>query len=588
MIKRLLSLILLFTLVLACIPGATPALASDVNIRNSAQLPALHEIYKNHFLIGNIFTAIYTYESSNIADQRSDLLKRHFNVLTAENVMKPLYMSYSKGNYNFTVADRMVKTISDAGIAVHGHALVWHSQSAAWLNTPGTTRAEARANLEAYIKAVAGHYKGRVISWDVVNEAFRTNVDSMPSDWKTALRTGAGGNEGSRWFAAYANGADASKGESGADYIYDAFVFARLADPGAILYYNDFNEEFRNKREAMAMMAEDLNKKWASDPRNTQPGRLLVEGLGMQAHYWTDQLDVKDVEDTIKRFITTGVEISITELDIPAGSWRGFKNLTEAEEKKQAQLYAELFRVFKRYSDNIARVTIWGLEDSASWRKEGRPLLFSSDFTPKLAYFAVADPEGYLAGNFDTEAKRQAWIANSTDPLDSASSWARDFIIEALDSGLVPDKLQNNYQLATTRAEFCALAVTLYEKVTGGEITERAVFNDTNDINVQKMGGLDVVEGVGNGNFAPNNPLTREQAATMLSRLADAIGEPLAPFTSTFADRSSVAAWAADAVGQMQGSGIMTGVGENSFNPKGSYERQQSIITMLRLFEHLT
>jgi len=145
--------------------------------------------------------------------------------------------------------------------------------------------------------------------------------------------------------------------------------------------------------------------------------------------------------------------------------------------------------------------------------------------------------------------------------------------------------LQNNYTANATRAEFAAFAVALYEAATGREIAGRVEFNDTDDINVQKMGYLEVVTGVGGGNFAPNDGLTREQAAVMIARLAYAIGQPLPQAAPTFADNAAISPWAVDAVGQMQTTGIMGGVGDNNFAPGGDYTREQSIITMLRLFE---
>ena len=168
---------------------------------------------------------------------------------------------------------------------------------------------------------------------------------------------------------------------------------------------------------------------------------------------------------------------------------------------------------------------------------------------------------------------------------DQPSSWAAEQVEAAIAAGLVPDALQSKYTQPATRAEFCALAVELYETVTGTEITERAAFTDTADENVEKMAGLGVVTGVGEGRFDPDGTLTREQAATMLSRLAAAMGRPLTAQAPTFADSAAVSTWAVDAVGQMQGSGIMGGVGDNAFDPQGSYSREQSMLTMLRLYE---
>ena len=101
------------------------------------------------------------------------------------------------------------------------------------------------------------------------------------------------------------------------------------------------------------------------------------------------------------------------------------------------------------------------------------------------------------------------------------------------------------------------------------------------------LAGLGVVTGVGEGRFNPDGTLTREQAATMLSRLAAAMGSPLTAQAPTFADSAAISTWALDAVGQMQGSGIMGGVGDNAFDPQGSYSREQSMLTMLRLYESM-
>jgi endo-1,4-beta-xylanase len=359
--------------------------------RASILLPSLHERYAGHFLLGSAFSA------SDLLGDRFELVQRHFNALTAGNAMKPNALGGgARGDFMFESADRMVETILGAGgISMVGHTLVWHSQSAAWLNPAGTTRALAKEHLEEYITAVAGHFAGRVIAWDVVNEAFRDGVGNLPFGWRGGLRSDA------PWFIAYANGADEAAGEHGGDYIYDAFVFARLADPGAVLYYNDFNEESQGKREAIAQMTEEFNERWLGDPRNTNPDRLLIEGLGLQAHYWTDHLNPQDVEDTIIRWIETGAEISVTELDIPAGSWRGYKELDEEEERKQARLYAELFLIYMKYSEHIARVSIWGIDDDTSWRRQGSPLLFDGDGNAKFAFYAVLDPDGYLAGDYD-------------------------------------------------------------------------------------------------------------------------------------------------------------------------------------------
>ena len=352
-------------------------------------IPSLADNYKDDFLFGNVI------ETNQLDAKTTNMYKSYYNVVTAENAMKPANLSTAKGVYNFSGADSIINWAQQNGIKVHGHTLAWHSQSPNWLyrnadNTP-LTRSEARQNLQDYITAVAGHFAGKVISWDVVNEAL--DGGSLPfSNWKDVAR------KSSPWYIAYANGANTANGENGADYIYDAFVFARLADPNAILYYNDYNETDDWKREAIGQMAEDLNAKWLGDPRNTDPGRKLVEGAGMQAHYFTESLDPSQVEASIRRFIQAGLIISVTELDVCYGRYGGpaSPTLTQAQQVTQAILYAKLFDIYKAYADHIQRVTVWGKADSQSWRGTYSPVQFDGMFAPKQAYYAVIDPGDYL------------------------------------------------------------------------------------------------------------------------------------------------------------------------------------------------
>jgi hypothetical protein len=174
--------------------------------------------------------------------------------------------------------------------------------------------------------------------------------------------------------------------------------------------------------------------------------------------------------------------------------------------------------------------------------------------------------------------------SHTTPDLSTASTWAHESITRAIELGLVPQSLQGNYTQQITRAEFTALAVALYENQSG-EITGREQFTDTNDINVQKAAYLGIVQGVGNDRFDPNAQLTREQAAVMLSRLADVMENPLPSQAATFVDNSEVSSWAIVAVGHVQAAGIMGGVGDYLFDPHGAYTREQSIITILRLFD---
>jgi hypothetical protein len=131
----------------------------------------------------------------------------------------------------------------------------------------------------------------------------------------------------------------------------------------------------------------------------------------------------------------------------------------------------------------------------------------------------------------------------------------------------------------------------LYEAFKG-PITERVKFNDMSDVYVEKAAAIGVVTGtnVELGLFDPNAGLTREQAAVMLARLANAIGKPFPANAPTFTDNNSIASWAREQVGQIQGVGIMGSVSSEAlvFSPQGAYTREQSIVTIMRLYDYLT
>ena len=114
---------------------------------------------------------------------------------------------------------------------------------------------------------------------------------------------------------------------------------------------------------------------------------------------------------------------------------------------------------------------------------------------------------------------------------------------------------------------------------------ELPTFTDTSSHEVREMAYLGVVTGVGAETFDPDGQLTREQAAAILSRLAGVLGIDLGKAAPTFDDNGSIAPWASEAVGQMQAAGIMGGVGNNQFGPQGPYSWEQSIATLMRIYD---
>ncbi|MCL1844188.1 MAG: endo-1,4-beta-xylanase [Defluviitaleaceae bacterium] len=368
--------------------------------------PSLHDAFSDRFLFGNIWSTQARMNQFNTPQG----FPHHFNAATAENAHKVdavLGAGVNAWNFNWGTADSIVNWAESNDIAMIGHTLVWHSQSRPWLAAVGgqpVTRQQAVYNMERFIRTVAGRYAGRIYSWDVLNEVISSSVGTFSGNWRNHLRNPAASD--TRWYAAFANGADISAGERGCDFIYYAFKFARRYDPFAILYYNDYNEEQPGKREAIFHMIQEINTRWAHDFENNHEavpagqlytGRPLIEGMGMQSHYhirgWTTNFD--NVLAALRRYIELGIRVSITELDItvwgsgtsgelPAGQLQSL--LAE-----QAQRYAQLFEWYLEYADYIGRVSIWGKADNHSWRATGHPLLFNANLHTKPAFYAILD-----------------------------------------------------------------------------------------------------------------------------------------------------------------------------------------------------
>ena len=369
----------------------TPASAITAAWEPNDSLPSLAMQYSDYFKIGNILDRVPT-------AGLEEMFLYQYNTMTMENAMKPGGMSPAKGVYTFDNADAVVEWALENGIEVNGHALLWHSQSAAWLttNTAGQplTRAEARENLEEFITNVAGHYSGKLQSWDVANEVFTNNGGA--GLWSSNMRTD------SPWWRAYNNGRNASAGEQAWDFLYDAFVFARLADPVAKLVYNDFNDNSLSKARNMRDMANELNAKWAKDTENNSQakdtytggnveiveayladgGRILVETLGLQSHHGTTTVirtvnnNVNGdwvVENAFLIYATVpGITVALTELDIQGGSGTSYNPGT------QRRQFRELFELLLEYEYLVDRVTFWGVSDVQSWRSANNPTLFAS------------------------------------------------------------------------------------------------------------------------------------------------------------------------------------------------------------------
>lgn len=398
-------------------PLSFTILLSVALLANSATTQAIDtvkDVFKDHFLVGaavnrSMVTGRAGFRRS--AEQTAKditLVEEQFNQITAENDMKWALIHPREGTtgYDFAPADAFVNFGLSNKMYLVGHTLVWHSQTPNWVfagtnppptnvtanvaantNAPGTnqvrrggfgggfgryngpraSREELLQRMREHIHTVVGRYKGKIKSWDVVNEAIAdgpgTNV-LRNSLWSEII---------------------------GPDFIAKAFQYAHEADPDAILRYNDYGLENAAKRKKLITLIKSL-----------QEQKVPVHAIGSQAHL-NVSITFETMDQALTEMATLGLPIHITELDVntATGGQRGFGADVSANasatqggvvsdaEKKLAEAYAGIFRAFLKHRDSLKMVTFWGANDANSWRAQGKPLLFDGESKPKPAFDAV-------------------------------------------------------------------------------------------------------------------------------------------------------------------------------------------------------
>ncbi|MEP7253256.1 MAG: endo-1,4-beta-xylanase [Ginsengibacter sp.] len=365
-----------------------------ITAKNRNNNLVLKDVYKNAFLIGTAVTPAITSGSDKAS---KEIVLKHFNSITAENVMKAALINPKPGVYNYGPADDYVAFGEENKMFIMGHTLVWHNQCPDWffINAAGkpNTKEEQIERLRSHIEAVAGRYAGRVNAWDVVNEVIDNDGSYRHTSWVNAV-----GN--------------------GDTLVKYAFLFAAKYAPNAELYYNDFNAWRPSKRDGIVRLVKMLQKEG-----------IRIDGVGMQGHWGLDYPKTKYIEDAIDAYAACGVKVMITELDVDVlpltregqiigqgmadkqfqlEEFKEFldpyrKGLPDSMQTLLAKRYAELFSIFYRRKDKIARVTFWGVHDGMSWKNDypipGRtnyPSLWDRQLRPKAALNAVLTVPGKL------------------------------------------------------------------------------------------------------------------------------------------------------------------------------------------------
>jgi endo-1,4-beta-xylanase len=351
----------------------------------AAQGPAtLKDAYKADFPVG---VAINTAQITGQDGRGDAIIATQFDSISPENVLKWEVVHPLPGKYDFTLADQYVAFGVDHHMWTVGHNLVWHSQVPAWVfrDDKGNllTRDALLERMHDHIRTVVGRYKGRIQSWDVVNEALNEDGTLRQSMWEKII---------------------------GDDYIAKAFEYAHEADPSAQLTYNDYNLENQAKLEGAIALVKKL-----------QAAGVPISCVGIQDHDSLTWPTAAQEGAAIDAFAKLGVKVAISELDVdvlpPAfghmtadvsahaatdpklNPWPN--GLPDDVQKQLAARYAELFRVYVAHKDVISRVTLWGVTDGDSWKNDwpvrGRtdyPLLFDRDGQPKAAFWAVMQGSG--------------------------------------------------------------------------------------------------------------------------------------------------------------------------------------------------
>ncbi|CQR60811.1 endo-1,4-beta-xylanase [Streptomyces leeuwenhoekii] len=295
-------------------------------------------------------------------------LNTEFDSVTPENEMKWDAVEATRNSFNFSAADRIVSHAQSRGMKVRGHTLVWHSQLPSWVG--GLNATDLRSAMNNHINRVMGHYKGKIHSWDVVNEAFQD------------------GSSGARRSSPFQD-------KLGNGFIEEAFRTARAADPAAKLCYNDYNTDGINaKSNAVYNMVKDFKARG-----------VPIDCVGFQSHFNSASPVPSDYQANLQRFADLGVEVQITELDI------------EGSGTSQATSYGNVVKACLAVT-RCTGITVWGITDKYSWRASGTPLLFDSNYNKKPAYTAVLSALGGSSGGGDgggtaactaTYAKAEEW-----------------------------------------------------------------------------------------------------------------------------------------------------------------------------------
>ena len=306
--------------------------------------------------------------NSSTSARQQAVVFPNFNQMTAGNIMKMGYLHPQENTFTFSQADDFVSFANANGIDVHGHTLIWHSDyqvPAFMTNYSG----DFAAMLKNHVQTIVSHFQGRVVSWDVVNEALAD--DGQPTV-NNILRSSVFSQR------------------MGLDFIDQAFINARAVDPQVDLFYNDYNIEAGGQKTANLLSLIDGMKARG----------VPITGVGFQMHVTIDWPSITAIESSLKAVADRGLKVKISEMDVSMKS--AYTSFTAEAAIRQQQRYHDIIAAYLRAvpASQRAGITVWGVWDTDSWINQlgspDWPLLFDASFQPKPAVQGFKDA---LLGN---------------------------------------------------------------------------------------------------------------------------------------------------------------------------------------------
>jgi endo-1,4-beta-xylanase len=316
--------------------------------------------------------------SGSTNDGYTLLVKNQANILVAENAMKWGALRPSPGVFDFTQADKLMRFAALCRQKVRGHNLCWHEGNPGWLKTTAN-KENARQLLTEHIATVAGHFRGQLHSWDVVNEAINPK-DGLPDGMRKTL-----------WYELI-----------GQEYLELAYRTAAAVDPSAKLTYNEYGieldtpEDTAKREHVLALL------------RRFKAQGVPIHAVGIQSHLAADgQQPGAGLAAFIRDAGKMGLEVYVTELDVNA---RKIAGGAAEQDVAVAKVYGDYLKLVLA-DPNVKAVLTWGITDAHTWlnskqpwaqRPDGarqRPLPFDDDLKPTAAFFA-------LRGAMDGEKRR--------------------------------------------------------------------------------------------------------------------------------------------------------------------------------------